>query len=61
MLQIYKNYIKIILEYLYIVELYLNITKYKFYIIEISYLEFIINTKKIKIDLTKIKTIIKCP
>lgn len=38
--------------------LFLNITKYEFYIIKVLYLGFIISIYNIKIDPTKIKTII---
>lgn len=38
--------------------LFLNITKYEFYIIKVLYLGFIISIYDIKIDPTKIKTII---
>lgn len=55
----YKYYIKIILKYLKSENLFLNMTMFKFNIINILYLKFIISIHGIKIDLTKIKIVLK--
>lgn len=55
----YRGYIKIILEYLKNTSLFQDITKYKFYIIKVIYLRFIISIYSTKIDLVKIKIILK--
>lgn len=60
-LQKHKGYIKIIIEHLQVVGFYFDIITYKFYIIKILYLRFIISTKRVKIYLTKIKSIINWP
>jgi hypothetical protein len=48
-----------VLDYLQAVDLQVIIKKYKFHIIETKYLGFIVSTKDIKMDTTKIKIIIK--
>jgi len=55
----YIRYIKLVLIKLKQTELYLNIDKYKFNIIQIKYLNFIIIIEEIKIDFEKIKIIQK--
>lgn len=60
-LQEHRGHIKIILERLRAAGLYLDITKCKFHITEVPYLGFIISTKGIKMDPTKMKTITNWP
>lgn len=55
----YRKYVKIVLKYLKNINLFLDITKYKFHITKILYLRFIISTYNIKMDPAKIKTIFK--
>jgi len=54
----YEIYIKFILRKLREANLQINIIKYEFYVIQVSYLELIITIEEIKIDLIKIKIIV---
>ena len=50
----YKEYIKWVLKRLYNKNIPIIVEKYKFYIIKIDFIGFIIKLKKISIDLKKI-------
>ena len=51
-------YVRKIFDKLYVVDLYLNINKYEFYVNKIKYLKFIIIIKDVKINLKKIDAIL---
>jgi hypothetical protein len=53
----YKQYMRLVIKVLQNASLQLDIKKYKFEIIEITYLDIIISTNNIQIDPTKIITI----
>lgn len=55
----YKEHVKITLERLKSVGLFLDVTKCEFHIIEVLYLRFIISTHGVMIDLAKSKTILE--
>jgi hypothetical protein len=55
----YKNYIRQVLKRLRKHKLYIKLSKYKFCVKQIKYLRFIIITKKVKLNLTRINTITK--
>ncbi|OCK91103.1 uncharacterized protein K441DRAFT_495215, partial [Cenococcum geophilum 1.58] len=50
----YKEYIYKVLERLRDVELYINLKKYKFLVIEVKYLKLIITTKGVHMDPKKV-------
>lgn len=55
----HKKHVKIVLECLKSTSLFLDMTKYEFHITKVLYLEFIISTYSVKMDLAKIKIILE--
>jgi hypothetical protein len=53
----YKQYVRLVVKVLRNAGLQLDIKKYKFEIIEVTYLSIIVSTNSIRIDLTKITAI----
>jgi Reverse transcriptase (RNA-dependent DNA polymerase) len=53
----YKQYVRLVVKVLRDAGLQLDIKKYKFEIIEVTYLSIIVSTNSIRIDLTKITAI----
>jgi len=54
----YKKHVKWVLQRLYNKEILIAIEKYKFYITKTNFVEFIIELRRISIDLKKIKAIV---
>ena len=57
-LETYKAYVCTIINKLSKASLYLDINKSKFIVIEVKYLELILTTNRLKIDLSKIKIVL---
>jgi hypothetical protein len=55
----YKNYVKQVLKRLRKHKLYTKLSKCEFYIKQVKYLRFIVIAKKVKLNLTKVNTIVK--
>src|SRR5436190_3289326 len=51
------QYLQLIIKYLYCIELYVNLKKYKFFKIEVKYLDFLINEKSLCMNSSHVKTV----
>ena len=57
----YHKHFDLVIERLCYAELYINPKKYEFLKLEVEYLKFIINKHNVRIDPTRIKTILEWP